>query len=184
MKGLILLVVAAAWAGVLLPPLLRSRLESRPGSSVTSFRRQLTNLQRSVPGTGMAPMRQMARPLAGAPRRPVQRTHADAYAAMHRSSVGQLDRRMLQDPYAAPRQMQRGQQAMRSSVKQRRQNILVMLALVTAASGFLCMVTTAMTVRYVFALGACLLVGYVYLLSQKRRVDQVRNANEYWHRAA
>ena len=47
MGELVLLVVAAAWAAVLIPPLLRSRIENRPNSSVTDFRRQLTSLQRA-----------------------------------------------------------------------------------------------------------------------------------------
>ena len=38
MGQVVLLVVAAAWAAVLLPPLLRSRLENRPNSSVLDFR--------------------------------------------------------------------------------------------------------------------------------------------------
>ena len=67
----------AAWAAVLLPPLLRSRVDSRPNSSVTDFRKQLATLQRTVPARGAAPMRSMARPLAPSPRigLPVQRSH-------------------------------------------------------------------------------------------------------------
>jgi hypothetical protein len=57
MGKIVLLAVAAAWAAVLIPPLIRSRIENRPNSSVTDFRRQLSTLQRAVPGRGMAPMR-------------------------------------------------------------------------------------------------------------------------------
>ncbi len=67
MERIVLLAVAAAWAAVLLPPLLRSRLENRPGSSVTDFRRQLSTLQRTVPTRSITPMRSMARPLAPSP---------------------------------------------------------------------------------------------------------------------
>ncbi len=52
MGELVLLVVAAAWAAVLIPPLLRSRIENRPNSSVTDFRRQLNRLQSTVPEPG------------------------------------------------------------------------------------------------------------------------------------
>lgn len=45
MAKLVLLVVAAAWAAVLIPPMLRSRVDNRPNSSVTDFRRQLNRLQ-------------------------------------------------------------------------------------------------------------------------------------------
>ncbi|MFN3255593.1 MAG: hypothetical protein ACE37B_07850 [Ilumatobacter sp.] len=71
MAQLIFLVVAAAWLAVLLPPMLRSRVENRPNSSVTDFRRQLTKLQNtSTPPRGAA--RAMGRPLAPSPlHRPV-----------------------------------------------------------------------------------------------------------------
>src|SRR5829696_2632740 len=66
MGQLVLLVVAAAWAAVLVPPLLRSRIENRPNSSVSDFRDQLSSLQRAMPARGVA-MRSMARPLAPSP---------------------------------------------------------------------------------------------------------------------
>jgi len=67
MGELVLLVVAAAWAAVLIPPLLRSRIENRPNSSVTDFRRQLNKLQGAVPHRAGGSMRAMARPLAQSP---------------------------------------------------------------------------------------------------------------------
>ena len=57
MGELVLLVVAAAWAAVLIPPLLRSRIENRPNSSVTDFRRQLNRLQSTVPQRAGGSMR-------------------------------------------------------------------------------------------------------------------------------
>lgn len=66
MTQLVLLVVAAVWAAVLLPPMLRSRVDNRPNSSVTDFRRQLSKLQSTAtPPRGS--MRAMGRPLAQAP---------------------------------------------------------------------------------------------------------------------
>ncbi len=66
MAQLILLVVAAAWLAVLIPPMLRSRVENRPNSSVTDFRRQLTKLQNTAtPPRGA--VRAMGRPLAQSP---------------------------------------------------------------------------------------------------------------------
>jgi hypothetical protein len=67
MGELVLLVVAAAWAAVLIPPLVRSRIENRPNSSVTDFRRQLNRLQSTVPSRASGPMRGIARPLAPSP---------------------------------------------------------------------------------------------------------------------
>jgi hypothetical protein len=66
MAQLVLLVVAAAWAAVLIPPMLRSRVENRPNSSVTDFRRQLSTLQSTAtPPRGT--MRGFGRPLVQSP---------------------------------------------------------------------------------------------------------------------
>ena len=179
MSRLVLIVVAAAWAAVLLPPLLRSRMESRPDTSVSSFRRQLTSLQRSTPA--MSPMRSMARPLAGSPRpgqlqRPMQQVRRSSVSTVGRYDLA-ADRRSGRAHYAAPIRPV-------STAKQRRQNILMGLSLVTLGSGLLAFTTTAMTVRYVFALSVCLLVGYVYLLLQIKRADEARTMRDYWQHAA
>ncbi len=86
MGELVLLVVAAAWAAVLIPPLLRSRIENRPNSSVSDFRRQLNRLQSTVPSRASGSMRGMARPLAPSP---LQRPAAAGRPGMH---SGQLRR--------------------------------------------------------------------------------------------
>ena len=52
MGSLVLLVVAAVWVAVLVPPLLRSRLENRPNSSVSDFRDQLSSLVTTVDDDG------------------------------------------------------------------------------------------------------------------------------------
>ncbi len=66
MAKLVLLVVAAAWAAVLIPPMLRSRIDNRPNSSVSDFRRQLNKLQSSAtPARGS--VRAMGRPLTQSP---------------------------------------------------------------------------------------------------------------------
>ena len=190
MSKLILLVVAAAWAGVLLPPLLRSRLDSRPGTSITSFRRQLSTLQRSVPGTS-GPMRSMARPLTG----PSRHGYAAGYSAQparRSTSVVQLDRSgyRLDQPVEAGhgRRTVRAHQAPvrvpRSNVRQRRQNVLVILGMAALAFGFLSAATTAAFARYGLVLAVCMLVGYLYLLVQLRRNEQVRTIRDTWQRAA
>jgi hypothetical protein len=174
---LVLIVVAAAWAAVLLPPLLRSRMDSRPDSSVSSFRRQLTSLQRTSPGAGMAPMRSMARPLAGSPR-PGQRPVGE------RRPVATMDRYDLRSAQRPTRAHHGAPVRAVSTQKQRRQNILMILGLATLGSGFLSVATTAMTVRYVFALSICLLIGYVYLLLQMKKADDARVMRDYWQQAA
>lgn len=66
MKPLVLLILGSVWAAVLIPPLLRSRVENRPYSSVTDFRRQLSKLQNTVPGRNGGHV-SMARPLVQSP---------------------------------------------------------------------------------------------------------------------
>lgn len=68
MGQVVLLVVGAAWAVVLIPPLLRSRVHNRPNSSVSDFRNQLSSLQKV---SRTVHMRSMGRSLvASSPQRP------------------------------------------------------------------------------------------------------------------
>ena len=47
---LVLVILAAIWAAVLVPPFLQSRRETRPGDSIATFRSQLSVLERTTPG--------------------------------------------------------------------------------------------------------------------------------------
>jgi len=49
----VLVILIVMWAAVLLPPWLRSRSEHRPSDSITTFRQQLSVLDRGVPGSRM-----------------------------------------------------------------------------------------------------------------------------------
>ncbi|MEZ5203610.1 MAG: hypothetical protein R2701_04270 [Acidimicrobiales bacterium] len=51
MQTLAFACLAIVWAAFLVPPMLRRRREGRPASSVHSFRRQLSTLERATPGT-------------------------------------------------------------------------------------------------------------------------------------
>jgi hypothetical protein len=48
--------LAIVWAFFLVPPMLRKHREGRPASSVVSFRRQLSTLERATPGTSLTPL--------------------------------------------------------------------------------------------------------------------------------
>ena len=48
--------LAIVWAFFLVPPVLRKHREGRPASSVHSFRRQLSTLERATPGTSLRPV--------------------------------------------------------------------------------------------------------------------------------
>ena len=47
MTPLIVVILAVAWIVVLVPPLLRSRTDARPSTSIGSFRQQLATLSRT-----------------------------------------------------------------------------------------------------------------------------------------
>lgn len=48
---LFLVILAGVWAAVLVPPMVRARRDGHPGSSVMSFRAQLSTLERATPGS-------------------------------------------------------------------------------------------------------------------------------------
>ena len=56
MEMLAFVCLAVVWAFFLVPPMMRKRREGRPGSSVHSFRRQLSTLERATPGTSLRPV--------------------------------------------------------------------------------------------------------------------------------
>jgi hypothetical protein len=196
MGQLVLLVVAAAWAAVLIPPLLRSRMENRPNSSVSDFRNQLSSLQRAMPSRGVA-MRSMARPLASSPlsrpaatgRPPLRsgvRTHggssAKATGPTPVARPARSDGARLYD--ATPRVRSHGDRPAgrpaprptavpaRAAVKRRRANVLFVLALVSACSLFLAATTKAPVMLYLFGASFLALAGYVWVLGQLRRREQ------------
>jgi hypothetical protein len=186
MGQLVLLVVAAAWAAVLVPPLLRSRIENRPNSSVTDFANQLSSLQRAMPARGVA-MRSMSRPLApsplsrpAAPGRPTLRsgvrTHGAPVAPARPTAVRPVvDRTRVYD--ATPRQRSHGaRQAVdaaqaRNAIKRRRANVLFVLALVAGCSLFLAATTKAQALLWFSCAAFVVLCVYVYVLGQLRQRD-------------
>lgn len=54
---MVLIVLAAVWAAVLLPPVLRSRSQHRPSGSISEFRRQLHVLGRTSPAAALGDAR-------------------------------------------------------------------------------------------------------------------------------
>jgi hypothetical protein len=71
----VVMILAVAWAAVLVPPVLRARARSRPGDSITEFHRRL-NVLRRTGGFAMTPLPTAApttivAPALARPRRPV-----------------------------------------------------------------------------------------------------------------
>jgi len=189
MGQLVLLVVAAAWAAVLVPPLLRSRIENRPNSSVSDFRDQLSSLQRAMPARGVA-MRSMGRPLAQSPlSRPAAagrpgmrggRTHSGSPAPARAEGTGLGVRRRAQPVRsfdAAPRARSHAQRPARAPVssrdalKQRRANVLFFLVLTTACALFLAATTQLTAMIWVAGVAIVCLLGYLWRLGQLRQRD-------------
>ena len=167
MSKIVLLVVGAAWAAVLIPPLVRGRSENRPHSSVVDFRRQLSTLQRSTPHRQVSPLR-VARPLAPAPARPMSTPRSTPRATRHTSS--NMSSRSVSRSHV---------------VRQRRQNVVLTLTLVTLGSAFIAFTTKSDFFIYVFVLAAMALVGYCYKLSQIRRYQSATQSyRRDWIRAA
>ena len=166
LSKIILLVVGAAWAAVLIPPLVRGRYDGRPNSSVLDFRRQLSNLQRANPPRGASPMR-MSRPLAQAPLRPV---------ANRRPAPRRAHLELANNTRGITRQ---------HLIRQRRQNVVLTLALTTLGSAFIAFTTKSDFFIYVFVLAAMALIGYCYKLSQIRRFQSASQPyRRDWIRAA
>lgn len=176
MSKIVLLVVGAAWAAVLIPPLVRGRSENRPHSSVVDFRRQLSTLQRTAPYRGGAPLR-VARPLAPSPSRPAA---ARPMAAQHGSPRQSVGASSMGSRSFGTRGVSRAH-----LVRQRRQNVVLSLTLLTLGSAFIAFTTKSDLFIYVFVLAAMALVGYCYKLAQIRRYQSVTQSyRRDWIRAA
>jgi hypothetical protein len=72
--AVVLLILAAIWAAVLLPPWLQNRRENRPGDSIASFRNQLSVLERATPGMRSSDARITRLPHAPRPAQPAARS--------------------------------------------------------------------------------------------------------------
>jgi len=207
MQSFVLLAVAAVWLAVIVPPLLRSRVENRPNSSVTDFRRQLSTLQRTVPTRTMVPMRAMGgRQLAQSPqqRSTQQRSHTmhGSPGDLRRSAVleqhyrdetaghsrprmheGSLQRR--HDSTARHRQTHMHKVSQRELVRRRRSNILFILVLTVGISAFLAATTKNSFMVFTFAVSFISLCGFCYKLVQIRNYETDRTYGQQgWFNAA
>ena len=199
MTPLIVVILAVAWIVVLVPPLLRSRSDGRPSTSIGSFRQQLATLSRTAPGR-----RGVVRPLnqpMGVPRGPAR--HAGAQGPGRLAAVPPYqdpydDRRGVyahgyddRQAYGRPgRSIARtaplgySMRSGRAEVRRRRLNVLVGLlaiAAITAIGGFGLGISALVAVNLVVD---AILVFYVYLLVQLRRAEEERAMRTYWSQAA
>lgn len=192
MSKLILLIVAAAWMAVLLPPLVRSRLDGGSASSVSDFRRQLSTLQRAQAPHPYAPMRAMSRPLAPAParqgRRPAPTPAPRGPRLVASDGVLEPDARHRRSHHTAslPRHHVAAETAYlspREVVRRRRVNVLYGLVASNAVTLFLAFTTGSSLMVYAFSAVFLGLAGYCYVLVQIRNQEYLRRRH-HGYRAA
>lgn len=147
MTIVVLLILAAVWAAVLIPPALRARAEGSPADSIGSFRHQLSVLRRT--GTG--------EPLAPAPFAPAHRLAPVAPEAVLQA------RRVPVQPVSRSR----------ATVKRRR-DIFSGLLVGTAGSLVLGLLPPLRVMWGLSLVLGLLLAGYVALLVQLRNVAAER----------
>ena len=174
MSKLILIIVGAAWLAVLLPPMVRAKLHGSPSNSVSNFRRQLNSLESSGGRSQQGQLRNMARPLAPSQqyRGATARTSRPQQGALS-NLTGALIRPEGVRHHRAPALL--NPQAM---VRQRRQNLVVGMAVVTGISLFLAFTTGSSAFVYLFTVSLLALVGYCYVLVQLR----IKRENERYLR--
>lgn len=168
MGNLILLLVAAAWAAVLVPPLVRSRLRNSPTTSVIQFRRQLTSLQRGgrpIPRNGQLPLGSMRSPL-----RDAARPFAPAARAVGRPlrQVGNATSSMVRPRGDRQHARFEGDFFEREMIRRRRQSWLLGLFGTTGVSLLLAMAMREMFFVWTFTLAALASAAYCYVLVQWR----------------
>ncbi len=202
MSKIVLLAMAAAWAAVLIPPLFRSRVDNRPNSSISDFRRHLTTLQRTVPTRQVAPMRAMARPLTHSAHQRSSAHVQPGSRGMAQHAVERPTRTVRQhgprdDARSfAPRQHSRERierqaarrrpapvVSQREQLRRRRLNVLLMLLVTTGVTLFLAATSKSTAMLYVFAISFVVLGGYCYKLVQVRAAERNEDA-EHWYRTA
>lgn len=172
MSKLILLIVGAAWMAVLLPPLVRAKLNGSPSNSVSNFRRQLYSLENSGGRRPQGQLRGMARPLAPTP--------------LRGQSLGRLTH--VTAPLVRPEGIRHHRVGMNVSpqhiLRQRRQHLVVGLAGVVGASLFLAFTTGSTVMVYLFTVSLLALIGYCYVLVQLRLKRENERYAQHFRRVA
>jgi Flp pilus assembly protein TadB len=174
MSKLILIIVGAAWLAVLLPPMVRAKLHGSPSNSVSNFRRQLNSLESSGGRSQQGQLRNMARPLAPSQqyRSATTRTSRQQQGALSNLTGAKIRPERVRH-HRAPAML--NTQAM---VRQRRQNLVVGMAVVTGISLFLAFTTGSSAFVYLFTVSLLALCGYCYVLVQLR----IKRENERYLR--
>ncbi|MFN2506324.1 MAG: hypothetical protein ABR540_19265 [Acidimicrobiales bacterium] len=153
---LVLLILAAIWAAVLIPPVLRNRAEGRPADSITAFHRQLAVLRRAGPRST----------------RHANSLPSGILPAAHRH-VSLVD--PISQPVVRPAAFGVPIAVVRHSARQRRRDIFMAL-LVAAGITFVLGAIPALRMLWLVHVAAdFLLIGYVGLLVRQRNLASERD---------
>ena len=173
MKPLVLLILAVVWGVALIPPLLRSRSELRPNSSVASFRRTLSDMSR-IPGRngtrGMVNPASPVRAFRASPGQPS--APARPAREVSRLAPGRYPTYGYAPGLARAR-------ANRAAMIRRRQNVLFTLVTAVVVSGIVGFALGMPIARTAFFVCLVLLALYVWLLATLRRNEEMRSAQRY-----
>ncbi len=179
MQLLVLLGLAALWIAVLLPDFVRRRSTRRPSDTITSFKRHLSVLERQHARTSGAryPMGSNVVPLG-------DRMRPQPLSAPVRPLVAPAgSNRQMQSPQMArPQGAPRPSQERRSSVQQRRQDVIVAL-LAGSLLSFLATLTFSGAFLYLHVAIDVVLVMYVLAVLVVTRRSAGRSEVRYLHTA-
>ena len=171
MKPLVLLILAVVWGVALIPPLLRSRSELRPNSSVASFRRTLSDMSR-IPGRngtrGTVNPATPVRAFRASPGQP---------SAPPRGASPQRFRQLPDVPHGLLARRWHAARANRAAMIRRRQNVLFTLVTAVVVSGIVGFALGIAVARTAFFVCLVLLSLYVWLLATLRRNEEMRSAH-------
>jgi hypothetical protein len=174
MKPLVLLILAVVWGVALIPPLLRSRSELRPNSSVASFRRTLSDMSR-IPGRpgsrGVANPASPVRAFRASP------GHPQAPAPAHPQAVARFSAGRYPTYGYAPGVARA--RANRAAMIRRRQNVLFTLVTAVVVSGIVGFALGMAIAKTAFFVCLVLLSIYVWMLATLRRNEELRSAQRY-----
>jgi len=174
MSKLILLIVGAAWLAVLLPPLIRARLNSSPLTSVNQFQKKNSSLRNL--GSANSHMRGMSRELTPNRQNRPGSGYPQSRQGMQspRRSGGANHFSNLTGPILRPQgtkshQTQNGDYYVRQMKLQRQRQNVIGLASSTAISLFLALSTGVMAFVWAFTLSLIGLCFYCYILVENRK---------------
>jgi hypothetical protein len=155
----VLLILAALWAALLVPPYLRSRSEQRPADSIGDFRNKLRVLERTGPAS-VRPANRLWGPATPIP--PYQPSRSSGLA-----TLGQTTRRVPTRAYGSD-------QHRRRAAQRRRRDIFLTLLGLTVLSGVCAMVPGLSAMWYLAGAMFVALGAYTALLVHMRNVTAER----------